>query len=126
MGAIAPTLLAGFLDQIGALDLYLGLVSSDPLLVGDPLAVEITGPAYVRELGNFSRVSPLTLLLGASAVFDSIDLDTVVAGVAVWDAQYNGHLVARKMLASPKSFPTGGSYTVAGGAFALGFDLTGL
>jgi hypothetical protein len=123
MSGWSTYIVSGWIDEIAEMILYATLVSSDPD-IGDPLSAEVIGPHYVRQPTIWTRSSPTSLVLANSLVFAGLGVDTHVAGMAVFDEQYNGNLVASQLLepVDQVDFPTGGSYSVAAGAFAIAID----
>lgn len=111
--------IAGLLD----VPLYVALAASNPLF-GDPLAIEFIGGSYARQLGTFVSSGPTSVQSIAQVQFHGLPLDSVVAGVMVFDAPRNGNLVAAYAYDAPVQLGTGGKYTVAAGELEIGVDVS--
>lgn len=108
LGRIAPedsdALLQYFASYRGPI--YAGLVFDDPFIVNDPLSVEVLGSAYRRTLLQIELVDHV--LRNLYALSWSVGNLTSVAGVAGWDASFNGSPRFYTPYAAPIDYPTGG------------------
>jgi hypothetical protein len=55
-------------------------------------------------------------------VFSGIPIGAHVAGLAVFNADFNGDLLASDLLPEPVDYPSGGTWVLPIGEFALGFN----
>lgn len=122
-GSFATSLLSSWMDDLESRTKWMALVYSDPMTAPDPLAVEIIGTVYARQLGAWVRTSPTLLTLDQAIVWLNLVPGTVVAGVAGFDAEFNGNLLFADMLPQPQTYSAGGNYALASGQFVLGLDL---
>lgn len=91
---------------------YLGLMTTNPLLVQDPLTVEVVGPTYSRQRGM--ALSNGTYTNTSELRWFGLPKGTVVEAIGVFDAPANGNLIYAFRV-GPHSFPKGGSYRVGSG-----------
>ena len=124
MGSLSSWLLAQWVDDLEASDLWLTLVSDDPEGVSDPLTVEIIGSTLTRHQTTWSR-TPLLLTTSRSVVFSGIPVGAHVAGLAVFNADFNGDLLASDLFPEPVDYPAGGTWVLPIGEFAIGFSAPG-
>ena len=120
MGSLSSWLLAQWVDDLEATDLWLTLVSDDPEGVSDPLTVEIIGGTLTRHQTTWSR-TPLLLTTAGSVVFSGIPVGAHVAGIACFNADFNGDLLASDLFPEPVDYPSGGTWVLPTGEFAMGF-----
>jgi len=122
-GSFSTTVLSQWMDDMEAREKWLALVSADPRTATDPLAVEIIGGVYARQLGSWTRTGPRALTLDAGVVWRNLVPGTQVAGVAGFDAEFNGTLLFTDMLIEPMNYPAGGSYVLPANQYVLGLDI---
>lgn len=122
-GSFATPLLSSWMDTLEARSKWMALVYANPMTAPDPLAVEVIGTVYARQSGIWVRTSPTLLTLNAALVWLNLVPGTVVAGVAGFDAEFNGNLLFADMLPTPKTYSAGGNYSLPSGQFVLGLDL---
>jgi hypothetical protein len=112
-----------WITSLRGLDHYLALVSADPYGVSDPLTVEVLGDLYSREEPVWARPSPGVLMLDETVYWRNLAPGTRVAGVAGFDAPFNGNLLYADLLDVPNDYPTGGNFVLPAGEFFLGVDV---
>jgi hypothetical protein len=119
-GQVAHSITSGWLDLLKARKHYMGLLIGDPRTTSDPLSLEVLGNAYRRPLITFERrdqvlrnVQPLNWTVGPM---------TRVAGVASFDAAFNGNWQFWLPLEDPLDYPAGGALTYAKGDLFVGID----
>lgn len=122
-GRFSSVITGGWMDDIAAMDKWMALVSADPESVGDPLTVEIIGGVYARQEAEWERTGPRSLLLDSGLVWRSLVPGTVVAGVACFDAEFNGELIASDLLDEPLVLTAGGNFLLPAGHFMLAIDV---
>jgi hypothetical protein len=129
LGRFSLYVTAGWMDTMWARaqadDIWLALVSADPLAVSDPMTVEVVGEALAREQSDWEHTTPTMMTLLNSVLFTGLPPGAHVAGVAGFDAPFNGHLLFSDLLDSPVDFPSGGSYTLPAGEYVIGIDTPG-
>ena len=121
-GRFAPSVIEGWMDEVDSASKWMALFANDPL-AGDPLAAEIIGGTYARQLGVWARTSPGALTLDAGLLWRSLVPGTVVYAVGAFDAAFNGNLLFRDMLVLPKTYPTGGTFSLAADEWVVGIDI---
>jgi len=121
-GRFAPWVVKGWMDDVEAIDKYLALFADDPL-AGDPLAAEIVGGIYARQLSSWTRSSDYALTLAAGVLWRSLVPGTVVRAVGAFDAAFNGNLLFRTLLVTPVEYPSGGTYPLPAGEYVVGLDV---
>ena len=122
-GSFSTPVLQSWMDDMESRTKWLALVSANPMTASDPLAVEIIGTVYARQLGIWVRTSPTLLTLDSAVVWTNLVPGTVVAGVAGFDAEFNGNLLFADLLIDPLNYPNGGAYALPSGQYVLGLDL---
>jgi hypothetical protein len=121
-GRFAPWVVKQWMDQIEGWDKYLALFASDPY-AGDPLAAEIVGGIYARQLSEWIRSSDYALTLSAGLVWRSLVPGTVVRAVGAFDAPFNGNLLFRSLLPEAVEYASGGTYPLPAGEYVVGLDI---
>lgn len=121
-GRFSPGVLQGWMDQLYAKTIYLAAFSASPF-GGSPLAVEIVGGSYARLRGTFVRTSSVSMTLNADVIFRSLVPGTTIYAVGGFDALTNGNFLFGDLLENPRTFPTGGTYTVEAGELVLGLQI---
>jgi hypothetical protein len=99
---------------------WAALVSSDPYLVSDPLAVEVLGDAYRRP--QFTPQVVDQILRNAAALSWTVGPMTRIAGIAGFDAAFNGRLMWYTPLPDALDYPAGGSVSFPAREIYLGVD----
>lgn len=123
-GRFAPSVIEGWIDEAEAWTKWLALFASDPYL-GDPLTAEIIGGLYARESPGWTRSSVAALTLTDGVLFRSLAPGTSVVAIGAFDAPFNGTLLFRDLLVTPRTFPTGGTFRLDAGEYVIGLDLPG-
>lgn len=113
---------ARWISQINGMDLYFGLAATDPF-IGDPLAAEITGGSYGRQIASFELVSTTAMEQTQPVAFSGLAPGTVIAAVMCFDAPTNGNMISAYLLDSPITLTPGGTYSFAAGQYVHGIDV---
>ena len=122
MGSISSWRMAQWMDDLEEAEKWLTLVSDDPEGASDPLTVEIIGGSLTRHQATWAR-TPLLLTTTAAVIFSGIPVGAHVAGLAVFDADFNGNLLASDLFPEPVDYPSGGTWVLPSGEFAFGFNV---
>lgn len=120
MGSLSTQWLTSKMDELEAAAKWLTLVSTNPAALSDPLTAEIIGGTLTRHQSTWTR-SPLTLITASAVIFSGIPAGAHVAGVAVFNASFNGLMLASDVLAIPADYPSGGTWVLPAGEYTLGF-----
>lgn len=120
MGSLSSWWLAQLVDDLDETEKWLTLVSDDPEGAVDPLTVEIIGGTLTRHESLWSR-TPLLLTIDSAVVFSGIPVGAHVAGIACFNADFNGDLLASDLFDTPVDYPSGGTWVLPAGEFAMGF-----
>ncbi len=116
MSFSAP-LISELLALIPADQQYVGLFITNPMLVHDPLTVEVSGPLYARQSGLVARTGGFSNP-SIGLRFYGLSRGTAVTYLGSFDAPANGNLLYA--LRTPaKYFPEGGYYLVNPGGFVV-------
>ena len=117
------SIVEGWLDQVEALDLWVGLFFADPMSVSDPLSVEVIGPAYARQHPAWTRSSPYALTMTDETVFRALPPGTNVVAAAVMAGSTSSLLVARELVSPVRTYPTGGTYRIDANEWSIGIQV---
>lgn len=123
-GRFAPSVIEAWMDEMDARDKWMALFASDPYL-GDPLAAEIIGATYARQHPLWTRSSVAALTLTDGVLFQALAPGTVIAAIGAFDSAFNGTLLFRDLLTTPRAYPTGGTFRLDAGEYVVGLDLPG-
>lgn len=105
----------------GYTNVWVSLHYDDPGL-GTYNNYEVVGGSYMRKQATFSAPSNRTIWLENPVAFYGLPA-TSLTHIGIWTDQYNGTLVAvAEIPNAPVSITSGGSYTIADSAIALGID----
>ncbi len=104
------------LALVPARDHFLGLMTSDPMLVADPLTVELASKTYSRLSGMV--VSSGTYTNSRTLYWYNLPRGAVVFAIAAFDEPTNGNMLYSWRV-GPHSFPRGGYYRVSAGGLTL-------
>jgi hypothetical protein len=98
---------------------HLGLATSDPLAVQDPLTVEVAGGTYARAAVSWVRSARLNRNAGETS-WTGIPAGTTIAFITGWTAATNGEFV----FAFPYTLalPAGGGFVLPANAVYVGVD----
>lgn len=121
-GRWSPQMIELWIDQVEALDKWVALFFSDPL-AADPLTVEVVGGMYAREQPLWSRSSPYALTLDEEAVFRSLAPGTSITAIGLMTDAFSGLLTCRDLLATPRSYPAGGTFRLDAGEWVIGIEV---
>jgi hypothetical protein len=119
-GKVSDDLASDWLDLVVDRCTHIGVGSSDPFAVMDPLTVEPAGGVYHRAAVTWTKYPRLLRATNALA-WPGLPIGTVITWYLGWDAFANGNLV----FACPSpllSFPSGGGFEVPAGDFFFGID----
>jgi len=124
-GRIAPWVTQAWLHgpQLPPLDkipTWAALVSSDPFLLSDPLAVEVLGDAYRRPSFPMQWVDQV--IRNASALGWTVGPMSRIGGIAGFDAPFNGRILWYTPLPDALDYPVGGSVSFPAREIYLGVD----
>lgn len=92
-----------FLDELQATDVWLALMSDDPMAALDPLTVELSGGSYARSAVSWSRPGPRLLRVANVATFAGLTAGQTVRHVSGFDAATNGNLLFDTELAEAQT-----------------------
>jgi hypothetical protein len=112
-----------WMNYMEASDKWLSIVSADPLVVADPQTSEVVGGTVARMEGSWTRTSATSMTLNSALTFRGLPAGAHVAGVAGFDAEFNGNLLFSDLLDEPVDFPNGGTYVVPAGEYVIGIDI---
>lgn len=122
-GRFGVEIVRGWMDGIEAKTKYLTLVSADPGGSTDPLTVEIVGGTLARQTSIWLRTGPTALTLEVPVLFPGIPPGGHVAGVAGFDAAFNGTMLFYDLFDVAIDYPSGGTFLLPGGEYVLGVDI---
>ena len=125
LGRFAPSKVTAWMDDLEAEDIWLSLVSSDPLATASPYTAELVGGTVARLASSWTRTSFNLMTLDEPLSFVGLPAGAYLAGVAAFDAAVNGNLLFADLLDQPLGFPAGGSYTLPAGEYVVGIDVPG-
>lgn len=111
----------GWLAASAAKPCWAALMTDDPYMVSDPLTAEVLGSAYRRPSCPLELVD--TVLRNQLALsWSGLPPMSRIAGVAGFDAPFNGSLRWWCPLPTPLDFPAGGGWAVGARTIYLGVD----
>jgi hypothetical protein len=128
-GSFSISVIERWMDEVEDLDKQMALFSADPWAVADPVTVEVIGGTYARQDSLWLRTDVRAITLDAALVWRSLVPGTVVAAVGAFDDPFAGTLLFRSVLLdeagnpAPRSFPSGGTFTLAAGEYVVGIDV---
>jgi hypothetical protein len=122
-GRFSTFVISPWVDQLAGMVHWLALVNADPYGVSDPLTVEVLGDLYDRIAPTWERSAPNVLMLADTVYWRNLTPGTRVAGVAGFDAPFNGHMLYADLLDAPIDYPTGGNFILPQGEYFLGVDV---
>lgn len=122
-GQWGPDVVQGWIDQVAAMDKWIGLFFADPLTVSDPISVEVIGPSYARLQPPWARSSPYALSLDDGFVFRALAPGTNVAAIAVLAGPFSNVVIARELVDPVRSYPTGGAFQVDANEWTIGVQV---
>lgn len=106
---------------VGYSTMWLSLHYDNPGL-GTYNNYEVVGGSYTRKEGTFTEPISRTMWLENAVSFYGLP-SVSITHIGFWTDQYNGTLVAVAAVPNaPVSITSGGTYTVAQNAIALGID----
>lgn len=115
-------LMSELLALVPAAEHHVGLMTTSPLLVHDPLTVEVVGPLYSRQSGMALQNG--TYQNTRALQWFGLPKGTRIEALGVFDAPVNGNLLYA-VRCGPHSFPNGGFYRIGiGGLVADPTSLT--
>ena len=121
-GRFAPWLIQQWIDEVEAMDKWCALFFGDPL-TNDPASVEVIGGAYARVQPAWDRSSPYSLTLAEEAVWRALAPGTTVSYVGLMQGAFSNVLIARERLATPRSYPAGGTLPLEAGQWVIGLSV---
>lgn len=122
VGRLSPYQSGIFVTSLLSGTYYAALAASNPF-VGDPLAAEIVGGTYTRQRFLFTGVLPNLIESGEMITFHGLPANTAIAGVMVFDAAFNGNMIAGVAYDVADFLPDGGNYPIGAGQIEVGIDL---
>ena len=118
-----------WMTALAATALFATVFTSDPNAASDPLSVEVLGSGYNRVQASFSRTGPGLITLDTVLVIPAIPPGATGVWVGFMDAAANGHLIASDLIrdpltgiATPRSYPAGGTFVIPAGEYTIGID----
>lgn len=128
-GRFSSYIVEHWLDDLVNDTIYLALFTSDPFAVADPLTAELSAANMVRGASVFEKVSPGMAQLANEVQFRGIPQETTIVAVGGFDAEVNGNLLFRELMAEeghpqPYNMPAGGVFVIPEGTFVVGIDVS--
>lgn len=122
-GRWGPSIVQGWLDQVEAMDKWVGLFFADPLSVADPMSVEVIGPSYARLQPAWTRSTSWALTMSSPALFRSLAPGTNVAAIALMEGAFGNVVIARELVSPVVSYPTGGTFQIDADQWVVGIQV---
>ena len=113
---------SAWIDDLSDLTMHYGLAGSDPF-IGDPLAAEVIGGSYGRQLANFALAGATALEETQPVLFTGLVPGVVIAAIMVFDARFAGNMISAYVLADAVTLADGGSWGFGAGDYVMGLDV---